>query len=124
MRSHPTRLIAVRVAHELRILQVDNPSGGGKLAVDRDSCSPKIKGAGSWGWRGERGDSRVVKSALSRKSIYTTGEAARICQLSVQTIIRCVDTGRLKGFRAPGSRWRSIRREDLLEFMRAHGLPT
>src|SRR5512133_2439653 len=42
------------------------------------------------------------------KTVFTTGEAAEICKVSQQTIIRCFDSGRLKGFRVPGSRFRRI----------------
>jgi excisionase family DNA binding protein len=45
------------------------------------------------------------------KTVFTTGEAAEICKVSQQTIIRCFDSGRLKGFRVPGSRFRRIPRE-------------
>ena len=38
------------------------------------------------------------------KTVFTTGEAAKICKVSQQTIIRCFDNGQLKGFRVPGSR--------------------
>lgn len=58
------------------------------------------------------------------KTVYTTGEAAKLCNLSLQTIIRCFDSGKLHGYRVPGSRFRRIPRESLLEFMRAYGLPT
>lgn len=57
------------------------------------------------------------------KTIYTTGEAADVCKVSQQTIIRCFDAGRLKGFRVPGSKFRRIPRESLLDFMRANGIP-
>jgi excisionase family DNA binding protein len=57
------------------------------------------------------------------KTIFTTGEAADICKVSQQTIIRCFDSGRLKGFRVPGSRFRRIPRESLLQFMRENGIP-
>ncbi len=57
------------------------------------------------------------------KSVYTTGEAAEICKVSQQTIIRCFDSGRLKGFRVPGSRFRRIPREALLQFMKDNGIP-
>ncbi len=57
------------------------------------------------------------------KSVYTTGEVADICQVSQQTVIRCFDSGRLKGFRVPGSRFRRIPRESLLEFMRQNQIP-
>lgn len=58
------------------------------------------------------------------KQVYTTGEAADVCKVSQQTIIRCFDSGRLKGFRVPGSRFRRIPREELLRFMRENDIPT
>jgi excisionase family DNA binding protein len=57
------------------------------------------------------------------KTVFTTGEAADVCKVSQQTIIRCFDSGRLKGFRVPGSRFRRIPREALLAFMRDNGIP-
>jgi excisionase family DNA binding protein len=58
------------------------------------------------------------------KTVFTTGEAAKICKVSQQTIIRCFDSGQLKGFRVPGSRFRRIPREQLYAFMRDNGIPT
>jgi excisionase family DNA binding protein len=58
------------------------------------------------------------------KQVYTTGEAAKICKVSQQTIIRCFDNGQLKGFRVPGSRFRRIPREALYKFMKDNGIPT
>jgi len=58
------------------------------------------------------------------KTVFTTGEAAKICKVSQQTIIRCFDSGQLKGFRVPGSRFRRIPRELLYSFMRENGIPT
>ncbi len=58
------------------------------------------------------------------KQVFTTGEAAEICKVSQQTIIRCFDAGRLQGFRVPGSRFRRIPRVELLRFMRANDIPT
>lgn len=57
------------------------------------------------------------------KTVFTTGEAAEICKVSQQTIIRCFDSGRLKGFRVPGSRFRRIPREALIAFMKDNGIP-
>jgi excisionase family DNA binding protein len=57
------------------------------------------------------------------KTVFTTGEAAEICKVSQQTIIRCFDSGRLKGFRVPGSRFRRIPREALIQFMKDNGIP-
>jgi len=56
--------------------------------------------------------------------LYTTGEAARLCRLSQQSIIRAVDAGRLNGFRVPGSNHRRIARQDLAAFMRHNRIPT
>ena len=58
------------------------------------------------------------------KTVFTTGEAAKICNVSQQTIIRCFDSGQLKGFRVPGSRFRRIPRDVLFKFMKENGIPT
>ncbi|HSG70073.1 MAG TPA: response regulator [Planctomycetaceae bacterium] len=58
------------------------------------------------------------------KTVFTTGEAAKICKVSQQTIIRCFDSGQLKGFRVPGSRFRRIPRDILYKFMKENGIPT
>jgi excisionase family DNA binding protein len=58
------------------------------------------------------------------KTVFTTGEAAKICKVSQQTIIRCFDSGQLKGFRVPGSRFRRIPRDVLYKFMKENGIPT
>jgi excisionase family DNA binding protein len=60
----------------------------------------------------------------STKTVFTTGEAAKICKVSQQTIIRCFDNGTLKGFRVPGSRFRRIPRDQLFSFMKDNGIPT
>jgi excisionase family DNA binding protein len=57
------------------------------------------------------------------KDLFTTGEAAEICRVSQQTIIRCFDSGRLEGFRVPGSRFRRIPRQSLVKFMRDNKIP-
>jgi excisionase family DNA binding protein len=57
------------------------------------------------------------------KDLFTTGEAAEICRVSQQTIIRCFDSGRLEGFRVPGSRFRRIPRQSLIKFMKDNSIP-
>ncbi len=57
------------------------------------------------------------------KDLFTTGEAADVCRVSQQTIIRCFDTGRLEGFRVPGSKFRRIPRASLLKFMKDNNIP-
>src|SRR5256885_13316326 len=60
---------------------------------------------------------------IAMKTVSTTGEAADICKVSQQTIIRCFDSGRLRGFRVPGSRFRRIPRDALIAFMKENGIP-
>ena len=62
-------------------------------------------------------------SDLRHKTVFTTGEAAEICGLSQQTIIRCFDSGQLGGFRVPGSKFRRIPRDKLLKFIKDNGIP-
>lgn len=61
--------------------------------------------------------------AWAEKQVFTTGEAAEVCKVSQQTIIRCFDSGRLQGFRVPGSRFRRIPRIELLRFMKENDIP-
>ncbi len=60
---------------------------------------------------------------MKTKAIYTTGQAAEVCNLSQQTIIRCFDSGRLQGFRVPGSKFRRIPHDSLMQFMRDNNIP-
>ena len=69
-------------------------------------------------------DKPAPDASLYEKQVFTTGEAADICKVSQQTIIRCFDSGRLNGFRVPGSRFRRIPRDELIRFMRANEIPT
>src|SRR4030043_1073523 len=57
------------------------------------------------------------------KDLFTTGEAADVCKVSQQTIIRCFDSGRLQGFRIPGSKFRRIPRQSLINFMKENSIP-
>ena len=58
------------------------------------------------------------------KTVFSTLEAAKVCQVSEQTIIQCFEGGQLKGYRLPGSRDRRIPREALFRFMEENGIPT
>lgn len=92
-----------------------NPAGrsstGATMSAERNGS-----GAG-------KPDASQAESKWAGKQVFTTGEAAEVCNVSQQTIIRCFDAGRLGGFRVPGSRFRRIPRGDLLKFMRANDIP-
>ena len=66
---------------------------------------------------------REKNRSSAEKQVLTTGEAAELCRVSQQTIIRCFDSGRLTGFRVPGSRFRRIPRSELIRFMRVNNIP-
>ncbi len=59
---------------------------------------------------------------MTKKPVFTTFEAAKLCHVSPLSIINWVNAGRLSAFRTPGGH-RRIRREDLILFMRENGLP-
>jgi excisionase family DNA binding protein len=61
--------------------------------------------------------------ADERKDVLTTGQVARICHVAPRTVSKWFDTGKLRGYRIPGSRDRRIPRKQLEAFMRAHGMP-
>jgi len=57
------------------------------------------------------------------QEVLTTGQVARICQVAPRTVSKWFDTGQLRGYRIPGSRDRRIPLQQLIRFMRAHGIP-
>jgi two-component system, OmpR family, response regulator len=64
-----------------------------------------------------------ARSEWRMKTVFTTGEVAEICKISQQTVIRCFDNGRLRGFRVPGSRFRRVPRDALINFMKTNNIP-
>ncbi|MCK6455705.1 MAG: response regulator [Phycisphaerae bacterium] len=58
-----------------------------------------------------------------RKTVLTTGEIAKICNVAPRTVSKWFDSGRLRGYRIPGSRDRRVPVEQLIRFMRAHDIP-
>ncbi len=60
---------------------------------------------------------------MRRKEVLTTGEVAKICSVAPRTVSKWFDTGRLRGYRIPGSRDRRIPRTQLIRFMKDHGMP-
>ena len=62
-------------------------------------------------------------TATQRQATYTTGEVARLCQVTKRTVIKWIDGGRLTGYTIPGSRHRRVTAESLQKFMRSNGIP-
>jgi excisionase family DNA binding protein len=85
------------------------------MSVERTKQAPEP--------RPDRASAKSDRGKWAGKMVFTTGEAAEVCKVSQQTIIRCFDSGRLSGFRVPGSRFRRIPRSELVRFMRANEIP-
>ncbi len=52
--------------------------------------------------------------------VYTTGQVAKICNVSANTVSKWFDSGLLRGYRVPDSRDRRIPREHLIRFLKEH----
>ena len=55
--------------------------------------------------------------------VFTTGQVAKICKVAPRTVSKWFDSGRLRGYRIPGSQDRRIPREYLIRFLKEHGMP-
>ena len=55
------------------------------------------------------------------KKVFTTGQVAKICKVAPRTVSKWFDSGRLRGYRIPGSQDRRIPREQLIRFLKEHG---
>ena len=60
---------------------------------------------------------------MSIKKVFTTGQVAKICKVAPRTVSKWYDSGRLKGYRIPGSQDRRIPREQLIRFLKEYGMP-
>ncbi|MEZ6194449.1 MAG: response regulator [Planctomycetota bacterium] len=57
------------------------------------------------------------------KDVYTTGQVAKICKVTIRTVIKWFESGKLEGYKIPASKDRRIPREALLKFLREHRIP-
>lgn len=65
---------------------------------------------------------RKTDAAKAEKSVYTTGEVARLCRVATRTVQKWFDAGRLKGYRLPETLDRRVPRRRLIEFLHEHGM--
>lgn len=57
------------------------------------------------------------------KDVLTTGDVARICRVTIRTVIKWFESGALQGYRLPESRDRRFTRDAVERFLRAHDMP-
>ncbi len=68
--------------------------------------------------RSSHGKTRGVMT----ERVYTTVDLAKVCKVSLRTVIRWVDEGKLTSFRTPGGH-RRVREADLLTFLDRYQIP-
>ncbi len=62
-------------------------------------------------------------SSTKVKDVLTTGEVAKICNVAPRTVSKWFDSGALHGYRIPGSKDPRIPLNQLIRFMKQHGMP-
>lgn len=60
---------------------------------------------------------------LSDSKTLTTGKVAKLLQVAARTVVKWFDSGRIKGYRLPGSLDRRITVGAVREFVLANGIP-
>lgn len=54
--------------------------------------------------------------------VFSTGAIAKICQCAPRTVAKWFDSGKIKGYRIPGSNDRRVTEGNLLAFLRQYGM--
>ncbi|MHC4122628.1 MAG: helix-turn-helix domain-containing protein [Planctomycetota bacterium] len=57
------------------------------------------------------------------KDVLTTGDIAKICNVSIRTASKWFDKGLLKGYQLPGSGDRRIPADEFQEFAKKYNMP-
>ncbi len=57
------------------------------------------------------------------KKTLTTGDVAKICDVTPETVAHWIDKGELRGFYLPGGKTRRVIRANLIEFMKRNHIP-
>jgi hypothetical protein len=58
-----------------------------------------------------------------RDDVLSVGAVARVARVAPRTVVKWIDGGSLPGYRIALSHDRRVRREDLIAFLRRHGMP-
>lgn len=59
---------------------------------------------------------------VKETKVFTIGQVAKLCHVAPRTATKWFDSGRLKGYRIPGSQDRRVPREYLIRFLKEHGM--
>ncbi len=64
-----------------------------------------------------------MNSILGSKTVFTTGEIAKIFDVNINTVVKWFETGLLEGYKLPGSQARRVPRGELIDFLAKRNLP-
>lgn len=64
-----------------------------------------------------------MKSSVLESRVFTTGQVAKRCKVAPRTVSKWFDSGRLQGYRIPGSEDRRVPEASLRRFLLASGMP-
>jgi len=67
-------------------------------------------------------DAELKEIEIDEGRNYTPGQVAKICNVSPKTVLKWFDSGELRGFRVPGSKYRRIPGRYLAEFIKESGM--
>lgn len=62
------------------------------------------------------------KVPISQRTVFTTGQIAKVCRVAARTVSKWIDSGELPGYRIPGSLDRRVNREDLIAFLKKNSM--
>src|ERR1700689_5786025 len=71
----------------------------------------------------DMGENVMNTQTTKVKDVLTSGEVAKICNVAPRTVSKWFDSGALHGYRIPGSKDRRIPLNQLIRFMKHHGMP-
>jgi hypothetical protein len=57
----------------------------------------------------------------TKRKVFTSGDVARLCGVTIKTVGNWIDSGQLRGRRVPGSLHRRVDRPELIGFLTEQG---
>ncbi len=64
-----------------------------------------------------------VEDLIAARSVFTTGDIAKICDVNINTVVNWFESGLLKGYQLPSSSARRVPRAEILDFITRKKLP-
>jgi hypothetical protein len=66
---------------------------------------------------------RLLSRLLSTKTLFTTGEIAKLLDVNINTVVLWIESDQLEGFKLPGDTARRVEQSKLVDFIMRRDLP-